>query len=148
MGCDQANRVHGYHDGELASAERLAMEAHLGECAECRGLLRELSSLSALLAGAGRPDASRHFIADLAERCRAARDRNVLRLAGWLTGAAAAVLLGALLTWPGGRHEMTGSPEPWEIAAMMPATDLHEENGSETLQVAQWMADELNGDSR
>src|SRR5216110_2221922 len=50
--------LHAYLDGELPSAERAALEAHLAECATCRATLAEeralLERASALL-GAARP---------------------------------------------------------------------------------------------
>src|ERR1051326_8534387 len=50
--------LHAYLDGELSSSERAAVDAHLGQCGECRAALAEeralLERASALL-GSARP---------------------------------------------------------------------------------------------
>src|ERR1051325_10141148 len=56
--------LHAYLDGELSSSERAAVDAHLGQCGECRAALAEeralLERASALLGSAPpRPRAPR-----------------------------------------------------------------------------------------
>ena len=39
-------RLSEYHDGELSPAESDGCEAHLAECAECRGVLEEIRDVA------------------------------------------------------------------------------------------------------
>jgi anti-sigma factor RsiW len=48
-----------YLDGALTPRRRVAVEAHLGECADCRRLLRSLSSTMGALASMGEHSPSR-----------------------------------------------------------------------------------------
>jgi len=48
MTCEKAAEVHAYHDGELDAPRARALESHLEDCGECRGLLDGLRSLSRL----------------------------------------------------------------------------------------------------
>jgi hypothetical protein len=80
---------------------------------------------------------------------RQTRERGVLRVAGWLTAAAAALLMGGLVMLPRSQSDRTplvdGAPVPvsWETAPVMPPSDEHE-GLPETIQVAQWIADDLS----
>src|SRR6059058_2375341 len=99
MNCERSNQVHQYHDGELPAGERDAFEAHLKSCAECQALLTELRAMSRMFAAAPMAEISD----DAMERIRGARyvlpDTGVMKIAGWLTAAAAAILLAALPVW-------------------------------------------------
>jgi hypothetical protein len=73
------------------------------------------------------------------------RDRGVLRVAGWLTAAAAAVLLVALLNKPPDRTELAAGPEIWETFPTMSPTELRDAAGSDTVLImTQYMADDLS----
>jgi anti-sigma factor RsiW len=143
MACDRIDHVHRYHDGELAPADREVMEAHIRQCAECRRALAELRALSSLLVSAPLAEMPQG-VAVRYDRCRrAARERGVLRMAGWLTAAAAVVLIGALLTRFAGTAEVAGLPGVWQTVMVTPSADLHESDGSDVV-VAEWMADDLS----
>src|SRR5262245_42008312 len=100
MICDRSSQVHLYHDGELPAGERDSLEAHIRSCPECRELLAELRGISRMVLAAPLPE----MPGDVMQRLRDARyvlpDSGVLRIAGWLTAAAAAVLMTALLYFP------------------------------------------------
>jgi anti-sigma factor RsiW len=159
MSGDQIQLAHRYHDGELSSADRAAFESHLASCGECRELLGELASLSQTLRTASLPAAGpslQERIFDAWEAAQALRERGVRRMAGWLTAAAAAVLLLGLVGWPSESRgpsvvELTptaSAAETWEVAAVMPPDQRAEESGSPDLaQVAQWMATDLGANS-
>ena len=51
-------RMSDYLDGDLASARRPRMERHLGECAECRQLLKGLRRIVDGLHALSAPDAA------------------------------------------------------------------------------------------
>jgi anti-sigma factor RsiW len=140
MGCDRIEYIHRYHDGELSPADREAAEAHIQDCADCRRALAELQSLSSLITAAplaGMPSG----VAVRYDQCRrAARERGVLRLAGWLTAAAAGVLIGALLnSYPAG-PEAVPPPGVWQTMAVMSPAEVQDSDGV----VAEWMADDLS----
>ncbi len=149
MNCDQASQIHRYHDGELSAAQRASVEAHLGRCAECRGLLADLRRLSFAIGHARMRPLSAQTAGRLQQSWKIARDRGVIRLAEWLTAAAAAVLITVLLTKPGSqRGDLAGQPAVWEMVATTPPTDAQEDSGADVAGMAQWMADELAQTSR
>lgn len=87
MTCMDA-RLEEYHDGELAAADRVATEAHLGSCADCRAELERLRKLEDILrrVPAGAPPDADRFLAHI--RARSRRPSPV-----WRYAAAAAVIL-------------------------------------------------------
>jgi anti-sigma factor RsiW len=120
--------LHAYLDGELASTERAALEAHLAQCATCRATLAEeralLERASALL-GSARP-AERP--APPFEQLRRAPKRapwHVRRSLAWAASIALALGLGYYLRNPAARvapatpvpqvavaHDRGASPAP------------------------------------
>src|SRR5437868_3157277 len=150
MNCERSEQVHRYHDGELPAGERDALEAHLKACAECAGLLRELQAMSRIFAAAPMATISD----DAMQRLRAARyvlpDAGVLRIAGWLTAAAAAVLLAALPVW---RQEYPvqapaiASADVLDTDAVTPPADA-DTSHNDLVALAQWMSDDLSGNER
>src|SRR5689334_6851742 len=102
MSCDRAAQVHAYHDRQLGPAAREALELHLESCSECAALLGELRAISRMIADAPLPivAAQQQMNEPLYDAWYVAQQRGVLRMSSWLTGAAAAVLLGALLLTP------------------------------------------------
>jgi anti-sigma factor RsiW len=144
MACSKGIQVQYYHDDELTSEHRLAMEAHLRECAECHQVLAELRSLSSMIVRAPLADRPTGEAIRLDQCRRAARDRGVLRLAGWMTATAAAVLVGALLIRGNERTDTALGPEVWQTVAVTPPEDIREGDNSD---LAQWMLDDLSSES-
>jgi anti-sigma factor RsiW len=144
MSCEQSHLVHRYHDGELATHERAAVEAHLRDCAECRDLLAQFVSLSSQLRVAPLAEIRPMTIARIRESFRKSRDRGVLRLAEWMSAAAAAILIAAILTWPGKRGETASADSMWQTVAVTPPSESHDNVNHDLVVVAQWMADDLS----
>jgi anti-sigma factor RsiW len=144
MTCEKAAEVHAYHDGELGPARGSALEAHLDQCADCRQLLDELRGLSRLFAYAELPAMPDGVLGRVEGVFRQASERAVLRIASWLTGVAAALLIGALLMWSSLRLEPASRPAAVDTLVLAPATEPPGEPNSELIQVAQWMADDLS----
>jgi anti-sigma factor RsiW len=147
MNCEMAGEIHAYHDGELDSSRRGAVEAHLGACAECAALLGELRGLSAMWGVAPRPAMPERAVLRVYGGWFEARDRGMVRVASWMTAAAAVLLVGALLVRPGAPAGGAGAPAktgPWETYAVVPPAEIHGEPGSELAVAAQWMADDLS----
>jgi hypothetical protein len=85
-------------------------------------------------------------IARLEKSFYAARDRGVLRIASWLTAAAAGVLFGTLLTWSEPANEPIAAaiaPSTWQTVAVMPPPD-DADDVPELVLAAQWMANDLS----
>ena len=154
MSCERIEQVHAYYDGELALSQRREVEAHLNDCAECRELLAELRRVSALLTSAPLAD----LPADAMTRFQqswfaAAQDRGVMRIAGWLTSAAAAILVAALLIRPAPRSDdgtlaSALSPTLQAVAITPPAdTRLADSESADLIDAAQWMANDLTPDA-
>jgi len=149
MNCDRSSQVQAYYDGELPAAEGALVEAHLRECAACREMLADLRGLSSAIAMAGMREASDEAVRRFGRAWKVARDRGVIRLAGWLTAAAAAVLMAVLVGKPGTQGiESSGQSAVWETAATTPPAEIEEDGGSDQLAMAQWMADDLSATSR
>src|SRR6478736_2705773 len=110
MSCERNILLHRYFDGELPEGQRREVEAHLAECGECRALLATLSQMSARLRAAGLGE-MRIGQMDRLKRMWPA-DRGVLRIAEWMTAAAAAILVGAVLTWPSDNGEAVAATAP------------------------------------
>jgi anti-sigma factor RsiW len=143
MACTQTTHVHAYHDGELSPAESAALAVHLRDCAECTQTLADLQRLSALMSGAWRAPIPPETLRRLQSGWRTKQERGLLRVAGGLTAAAAAVLIGTLLVWPAHRGEGGTRPAVWQSVAVMPPVAGHDETNFDSLAMAQWMADEL-----
>lgn len=151
MSCQLAAQIEAYHDRRLTAQARQEVEAHLHDCGECAALLAELQSLSLVIQAAPMQPISVDALARLRESLHAAAERSILHIAGWLTAAAAAILVGALLLSPSPRADQTqiaSMPTSWQIEAVSPPpTELADGSMSSEVVPAQWMADEFRSDS-
>ncbi len=156
-----SDQLHRYHDRELDPAGVREVEAHLASCDACREVLADFQSTSRWIASAPIPTVESSRMNAIAQSAwHAAGDRGVRRLAGWITAAAAAVMVFALIDFPaknkidalnGGQNALAAStslasPE-WERAAIMPPGAVllsADDSGGELVQFAQWMANDLS----
>jgi hypothetical protein len=99
-----------YLDNEAPDNRWMAVETHLGACAECRAMLAGLKKTDALWKSALHPHAlAPSFPDSIGERLtRATPDRRVFR---WATIASVAACL-ALVVWAAIRHYSTDYPVP------------------------------------
>ena len=148
MSCDNITRVHAFYDDEMSLSQRGEFEAHLQTCGDCRQFLAELRRTSALIAAAPLAEMPPAVLARLTSTWDSVRDRGVMRIAGWLTAAAAAILVGALLVWPHPRDEGLRAAAPWQAAAVMPPAEARDADAApaELVVAAQWMANDLSLD--
>lgn len=144
MICGKTIFVEAYYDGEMDSAERAAFEAHLRTCAECREELAHLRRISSEISKASIPALSNTAMARFHGSVNVAEERGVLRLAEWLTAAAAAVLAIGLTGLF--RHDTThaSAPDTWEQAAIAYPTDHDPTVQSDVLQLTEWMRTDLS----
>jgi predicted anti-sigma-YlaC factor YlaD len=108
--------------GQLADADRVALDAHLDGCAACRREKDELAGLSRILPAADLdhldvPDVPRELESAVFERlhAQARHDRRVRRSRYVLGAVAAAVAVGALVL---GLSATTGSPGTQRTVAL------------------------------
>jgi predicted anti-sigma-YlaC factor YlaD len=140
MSCEKLEQVQAYFDSEMTPRDHEAFAAHLEACADCRALLAELQALSNLFAAAPLPAMPAGLFNRLEKTWTTTRDRGVLRIASWLTAAAASVLIGTLLI-----HRAAPEPSaPWQTAAVMPPMESHDEPAAEYALAAQWIANDLS----
>lgn len=127
-GCERfGEEIGAYLDGELAERDRLALEAHLPDCAACEGALAGHRELFAALAGLPQlepgPQFEARFWARLARQAQdsAASPWRIGRR--WLEGAlAAAVLAGLVFVFSNGSSPLP--EEDWQIVSQDERFDL------------------------
>ena len=112
-------------------------------------LLDELRRLSRMIADAPFRAMPERAMSRFHGSWNAARDRGALRTVSWLTAAAAAVLVAGIVMWPARREVApVARSNAWEIAALTPPAPVHggaaSEDGSDLVQVAQWIANDLS----
>src|SRR4051812_23588800 len=149
MSCQQSEKVQAWYDGELPPGHGGTIAEHVSQCAECAEMVAELTRVSELLRSAPRASMSADALKRLEQSWWAARDRGVLRFAEWLTAAAAAVLIGALLMFGSNDDRgMTGITHNDALeVAVMPPSSAREDSAGETVALAEWMANDLSVDS-
>lgn len=91
--CEFLQMIDAYHDGELSVEQRGRFERHLAACGICEAELRSLRAISRRLAAGEVPSLSQAALDRLHEAASIGEERSVIRIAEWLTTAAAAVLL-------------------------------------------------------
>lgn len=153
-------QLHRYHDGELDATASREVEAHLSECRLCQEAMGELRGLSSIVAMTLMPAVDAARLDAIAQSAWASStERGVRRLAGWITAAAAAVMLFAMVDFParpageGGSVVQSTSmtavsfaSADWEQAAVTPvgvASLNGEEGNRDLMQFAQWMVTDL-----
>ena len=145
MNC-QSELVHAYHDGELSPEQMAAFEAHLNGCADCRELLADLRKISQLVTAAPIADVPQQASRRMQQAwwaAQAARDRGVRRVASWLTAAAAAVILAVMIGSPASRRSAESPVVFLPSDLLVPPTVITDEPQDETIDAAQWIANDL-----
>ncbi len=145
--CEFKTKIQAFHDGELASEERVRVEAHLLRCRECARELESLRAISRLFGAARMPDLSEEALERL-RRPHLVLDRSSLRTSE-VFAAAAAMLLVACSLWlwraETGRGGAEGALVPWESAAVTFRTESAAAGSAET-RVAQEIVWDLAGE--
>lgn len=119
MNCNR-EQIQFYYDRALPDAERAEVGAHLDACAECAAELARLSALGEFLRTGAPELPTAQSLSPLFARVRAGRmarlhEPRVIRLAKWLTSAAAAIMLGcggALWFSSGSGHKVSAQAGP------------------------------------
>lgn len=99
MRCSKAKKlISPYIDGELGSMEKGRLESHIRECAECGELLKELSKVHGMFAGAPRFEAPYGFAGMVMARITARETRKIFPIAGFARAAAVCLVIAAGIT--------------------------------------------------
>lgn len=112
------DRLSEYLDGDLAHDERIALEAHLGGCADCRDVLDDLRAVVATARRLPDLPPARDLWPDVAERTRGVlpfRPRAAGARSSWIRLATAAALfaaIGSSVTWLAMRGGPAQLPAP------------------------------------
>ncbi len=85
--------IQAYHDGELPSERRTAVEEHLAGCPACAAELAELKNLSAVFAAEPVAELSQIALHRLHRKIDNEMDRGLIRFGWALSGIAASILL-------------------------------------------------------
>jgi len=144
--CEHARRLSAYHDGEVAGAEREALEAHLAQCPACAAELARLRRLSSLLTQAERPKMPAGVLNRLhrsADDLAAADLRRVAKT--FLAAAASILLVCGIWLW-----QANGAAEPAEaidgihagggLAILAHPSHLNCANTAQLRRVCRWLA--------
>ena len=122
-GCEQANRLGAYHDGELAGPDRAALERHLRQCPSCAAELARIRRLTDLVGSATPPAMPRASLDRLHRAVESVRSTGIVSLAEAMAAIAATILLTCILTLAlQGPAEGSTSPmpAPWEVESVRP----------------------------
>lgn len=152
-----AQKIEAYHDDRLDAATAAQVEAHVKTCAACAAELQALRALSQMFSelpparlsqiGLARVHGAVDAIAD--------EERGVLRMARWLSAAAAVVLLGATLALTSLSSQSaqaqsssselpaTVLPQAWERVAMS-GSDATSSSQQSNVVDAEWIVADLS----
>ena len=152
--CERTQQVQAYHDRQLTPAERTSFESHLARCELCQQELEQLQQISRLFVDVPLPQMRDEFARQIVFAWRASRqsqEQGLRRLAGWLTAAAAVVLLGAIIQFgflksnqSSKLEAVSTSERDWDLTAVMPPLHVDDTGTADLVQVAQWMARDLS----
>lgn len=157
MNCQWTGQLQAYHDGELPAADQAALQGHLSTCPACQAELDALKQLSGLVGSATLSMPPAGYAARVRHVVMAgsvAWDAGVGRLAGWLTAAAAVLLLAVQLMAPlttdetavtavNNTNETTIRLAAWEVAATSPPRPQREGGNGDLTRAAEWIASDL-----
>jgi anti-sigma factor RsiW len=150
--CEFAGAVDAYHDGELSPDRRERFEAHLAGCAACALELKTLRTISARLASAGLSEVPAGVLGRLlagVPRRVGSGERAILRIAGALTTAAAAVLLFGLVGLFRSSRSDQSRMTAWEQAAVTLQIDTLDSDmsdatvGQDPTRLVAWTSDDF-----
>ena len=142
MSCD-LTQLHRYHDGELDAPSAAAVEKHLLSCARCDEALASLKRMSAQLQSASRSEPGSEAVAAWTDAMKTAaeEDRGVLRIASWLSAAAAALLVVTMLSSNVDPRDVVQTAGVGEVIPLPLAP--RDDAEPATLETAEWIAMDL-----
>jgi len=143
-------RIAAYHDGRLDDAAAAQVETHLRACPVCAAELRELQALSQMLRSVPPARLSQIGLARLHRAMDAVVDdqSGVIKLARWLSAAAAVVLVGASvaltsLSSQSAQAQSSDLPQAWERVAMTGDATASAQQSNNVVD-AEWIVADLS----
>lgn len=159
MNCQWTEQLQAYHDGELPADTAALLRSHLAACPACQAELDALRQVSELISSRPMsipPVGYADRMAQLVMAANSGWDASVGRLTGWLTAAAAVLLLAVQFMAPlavddssvstATNASMTDSNvqlAAWEVAATSPPRPQREGGNGELARAAEWIASDL-----
>jgi anti-sigma factor RsiW len=139
-----------FHDGELDAAGHAAVSQHLKSCGKCQAELDSIRALSGLFSGSVLPQAPAGLAQGIKDRVREDQsERETLRMARWLSGLAAGLLIVAGVGLFLRTEPASAQPQPlaWDPATSLIVADPSTigQAGAEERQFAQWVVADLSG---
>ena len=130
-------------DGQLPPERATRIERHLHDCPRCRREAEALRALQDLCRTVAWPGPSAELTEALHRHADRAPALDIFRLAEWLAGAAAAIIVvcGLVLGLSHVLEAEPGMPSQWELSAMSGQTDPEEPRSQ---QLALWFAADLS----
>jgi anti-sigma factor RsiW len=146
---DQCRLLNGYHDGQLPQSQRIEFELHLKTCPACATELATLQTISHRLASAELPPLPPRLLQRLHEYVDAHvpdPQMSILRIAEWLSGLAAAVLvvglIGLFTASAGTRMNQPAPIAAWEQAALSMQVDTRPASTQDPTRLITWTPEE------
>lgn len=151
MTCPQTHLVHAFHDGELDAQASAAVRGHVRQCPACAAELAWLEQLAQQVREAAPVAVPLELMSAVHRRINRLADPGVLRLARWLTAAAAVMALaslGWLLAGQGTSAGATGAANAnWQNSAALAVGHLPQPRDIAEYQVANWFVRNLSPDA-
>lgn len=144
--CDYEQDIGPYLDGQLPPEASRVIRDHLEHCDSCQLEARRLETISRLVRSATVPTIPTGLLDDLHQRARRAGAQGVFRMAEWLTGAAAAIIIACALVLglTGTGDDAVALPSDWELTALGDPVDP---TSTEPQQIARWLVEDLSEES-
>lgn len=141
MNCPSDQFLHRFHDDELSTQDRHAVQAHLAGCPVCAERVRELEAIRNMIRDASLGELTTRTLIRWHHAVIDMHERSIRRLAGWMTAAASVVLMVSLYTATRTQAQTAQlDVHDWEAAVV----GIDVESASPDIATAQWIATDLS----
>jgi anti-sigma factor RsiW len=150
--CENIPQIHAYHDGQLSEHASQQLQAHLQYCPLCAAELESLRQVSDLFSSSTLPEMTPLMLAQVHQRVdqrmNARIEHGVMRLAQWLSAAAAAILVVSSLQLAFMHNSASADASPhlaWHMTtAMLSQETPLGESVTEEQSVTAWIVADLS----
>jgi anti-sigma factor RsiW len=154
--CEHTPQIHAYYDGQLSPEAVEQVQAHLQSCPVCAAEYEALNQVSNLFSDESLPEMTPLMLAQVHQRVdqrmNARLEHGVMRLAQWLSAAAATILVVSSLQLAFMQNSANADATPnlalQMTTAMLSQDALMGETVSEEQSVAAWIVADLSTTTR